>query len=74
MIWLTRFDGSRLLLNEDHLLFLESNHDTVLVMDNGERIRVHEPAEEVARRCAAWRLRTGDGGLLQLEPEEGGET
>lgn len=69
MIWLTRVDGARLLLNEDHLVVVESNHDTVLVLDNGERIRVLEPAEEVAARAIQWRLRTSAASWLQLERE-----
>ena len=69
MIWLTRFDGDRLLLNEEHVVYVECLADTLLVMDNGERIRVHESAEEVERRCAAWRLKTGGAGLPGLEPD-----
>lgn len=58
MIWITRFDGERLLLNDDQILFVEANHDTLLVLANGERLRVHETPEELMDRIARWRQRT----------------
>ena len=67
MIWVTRVDGVSLLLNEDHLVWVESNHDTVLVLADGERLRVLEPAREIAERVAAWRLRVSGASWLQLE-------
>jgi uncharacterized protein YlzI (FlbEa/FlbD family) len=73
MIWLTRVDGRRLLVNEDHLVVVEQSHDTVLVMDTGERIRVVEPAEEISERAVQWQLRTSGASWLELERQEEGE-
>lgn len=57
MIWLTRLDGERVLLNDDQVLYVESTHDTILVLSTGERLRVHESPEEIVDRVATWRQR-----------------
>lgn len=58
MIWITRIDGERVLLNDDQILFVEPTHDTLLVLANGERLRVLESPEELVERIAQWRQRT----------------
>jgi len=58
MIWITRIDGDRMLLNDDQILFVEANHDTLLVLANGERVRVLESPEELVDRIARWRQRS----------------
>jgi flagellar protein FlbD len=58
MIWITRMDGERVLLNDDHVLYIEPNHDTLLVLSTGERLRVHESPEEIVDRVAQWRQRS----------------
>lgn len=57
MIWITRIDGERVLLNDDQILFVEATHDTLLVLANGERLRVQESPEELVDRIARWRQR-----------------
>ena len=57
MIWITRLDGERLLLNDDQVLYVEDTHDTLLVLSTGERLRVLESPEEVVDRVAQWRQR-----------------
>jgi flagellar protein FlbD len=57
MIWITRIDGERLLLNDDQVLYIEAPHDTMLVLSTGERIRVLESPEEIVDRVAGWRQR-----------------
>lgn len=57
MIWITRLDGERLLLNDDQVLYVEATHDTLLVLSTGERLRVLESPEEVVDRIAVWRQR-----------------
>lgn len=64
MIWVTRLDGERLLLNDDQVLYLEATHDTILVLANGERLRVHETPEEVVDRVVQWRQRSMGLSLL----------
>lgn len=58
MIWITRIDGERMLLNDDQILFVEPSHDTLLVLANGERLRVLETPEELVDRIVAWRQRS----------------
>lgn len=58
MIWITRIDGERVLLNDDQILFVEPTHDTLLVLASGERLRVLESPEELVDRIARWRQRT----------------
>ena len=58
MIWITRLDGERLLLNDDQVLYIETPHDTLLVLSTGERLRVLESPEELVDRIAAWRQRS----------------
>jgi flagellar protein FlbD len=57
MIWITRIDGERVLLNDDQILYVEATHDTLLVLATGERVRVLETAEELIDRIARWRQR-----------------
>jgi len=58
MIWITRLDGERILLNDDQVLYIEAPHDTLLVLSTGERLRVLESPNELVERIAAWRQRT----------------
>lgn len=61
MIWLTRFDGTPLVVNEDHVLYLECAGDTILVLDSGEHIRVTETPEDLMDRVRRWRLEVASG-------------
>ena len=70
MIWVTRLDGDRLLLNDDQVLYIEAVHDTLLVLSTGERLRVLESPEEVVDRVIQWRQRSMGLSLLhELEAE-----
>jgi uncharacterized protein YlzI (FlbEa/FlbD family) len=57
MIWVTRLDGERVLLNDDQILYVEPSHDTLLVLSTGERLRILEAPEELVDRVAQWRQR-----------------
>jgi flagellar protein FlbD len=70
MIWITRLDGERILLNDDQLLYVEATHDTLLVLTTGERLRVLETPEELVDRVAQWRQRSL--GLSMLHDLESG--
>lgn len=70
MIWITRIDGERVLLNDDQILFVEPTHDTLLVLANGDRLRVLESPEEVVERIARWRRRALGLTLENDEPAE----
>ena len=64
MIWLTRSDGEQFMLNDDHILYVEVPHDTILVLTNGDRLRVLESAGEIAERVMHWRQKIQGLGLL----------
>ena len=50
MIWLTRLDGTPLLLNADHIVYVEGGAESIVVLTTSERIRVSEgPADILAR-------------------------
>ncbi len=70
MIWVTRMDGERLLLNDDQILYVEATHDTMLVLAGGERLRVLETPDELVERVATWRRRLMGLSLVdELEAE-----
>lgn len=68
MIWLTKVDGSPIMVNDVQILFIEAQHDTVVSLSNGDKLRVLETPSQIAARVADWRRRTG-GMLAMLEPE-----
>jgi len=57
MVWLTRFDGTRFVLNADLIECAEATPDTILTLTNGHHYVVREGVDEVAqlvvdfRRC-----------------------
>ena len=57
MIWVTKLDGERILLNDDQILWVEATHDTLLVLASGDRLRIHEAPDELVDRIAQWRQR-----------------
>ena len=50
MIWLTRVDGSALLVNVDHIVLVEGGQDAVVSLVTGEKLRVQESPDELGRR------------------------
>jgi flagellar protein FlbD len=61
MIFLTRFDGSEVVVNSDLILTVEKIPDTVLTLTTGDRIMVKENVEEVVARAMAFRHRVMQG-------------
>lgn len=57
MIPLTRLDGTKLVINCDHILYGEETPDTLLTLTNGSRVNVREPMAEVVERVVAYRNR-----------------
>jgi uncharacterized protein YlzI (FlbEa/FlbD family) len=57
LIWITRHDGSQLLLNDDQILYVEVQGDTLVALADGTKLRVLESADELTRRIAHWRRR-----------------
>ena len=57
MIWLTRLDGTQLLVNDEQITFVELAGETVVAMANGDRLRVLESPDELTNRIILWRQR-----------------
>jgi flagellar protein FlbD len=64
MIWVTRLNGSEIVVNADLIETLESTPDTVLTLVDGKKYVVQETAGDVVQRIQAYRasiLRIIDG-------------
>ncbi len=57
MIWLTRLNGDRFVLNADHIETIESNPDTTILLTNGDKYIVAESVEEVIDRVIEYKRR-----------------
>ena len=55
MIWVTRLNGTEMVINSDLVESIESTPDTVLLLVDGKRYVVSEPAAEVVARIRAFR-------------------
>lgn len=72
MIWLTQTGGDQVLINDDQILWIETPHDTILVLHSGDRIRVLETADEIQQRIIHWRRKLlGLSMVFSEEPEIG---
>ena len=47
MICLTRFNGSRFVLNSELIKYIEETPDTIVTLRDGEKIIVKEKADEI---------------------------
>jgi len=73
LIWVTRRDGSQLLLNDDQILYVEAQGDTLVTLADGNKLRVLESADELTRRIARWRRQVLGLALVSAdELEDGG--
>lgn len=73
MIWLTRLDGTQLLVNDEQITFVEVAGETVVALANGDRLRVLESPEELTGRIVRWRHRLMGAGALPGVPWEAPE-
>jgi flagellar protein FlbD len=55
MIQLTRFNGKRLVINAEMIQMVEHTPDTVIVLNNGEKILVKETVEDVVKRVIEYK-------------------
>ena len=55
MVWVTRFDGTRFVLNADMIQSIEPTPDTVITLTNGHHFVVREPVEEIVRQVVQFR-------------------
>jgi flagellar protein FlbD len=59
VISLTRINDQPLVLNCELIQTIERDHDTVVTLYGGEKLRVRETPEEIVRRVQAYRRETG---------------
>jgi flagellar protein FlbD len=64
LIWLTRLDGSQILVNDEQITFVELAGETIVAMSNGDRLRVLESPDELTDRIVRWRKRVATNPLL----------
>ncbi|MFC1692526.1 flagellar FlbD family protein [Candidatus Latescibacterota bacterium] len=50
MIKLTRINDSAIVINAEHIEFVEALPDTIVTMTNGQKILVKEPLDDVIER------------------------
>ena len=72
MIRLTRLNHQPIIINSDLIKFVESTHDTVLTLLDGEKILVCETPSEVIERIIAFRRTLLAGLPLASSPLENG--
>jgi flagellar protein FlbD len=70
VIRLTRLNSQQITVNSDLIKFVESNPDTVITLINGDKILVHETAEEIIARVIEFR-RAVITGLLSTSTDPG---
>ncbi len=51
MIQLTRLNGQAFVVNAEKIRYVESTPDTIVCCENGEKMMVREPLQEVVRRA-----------------------
>jgi flagellar protein FlbD len=64
VIRLTRLNSQPITVNSDLIKFVESNPDTVITLVGGDKILVHETADEVIARVIEFRRAVITGLLL----------
>jgi len=70
MIFLTRFDGTEVVVNSDLIVTVEKIPDTVVTLTTGDRIMVKERVEEVVARAAAYRHRVLQGPGVRADAQD----
>jgi flagellar protein FlbD len=70
MIFLTRFDGTEVVVNSDLIVTVEKTPDTVITLTTGDRIMVKEPIQEVVARAAAYRYRVLQGPGVRADAQD----
>ena len=55
MIWVTRLNGEKFVINSDHIEIVEANPDTVITLTNGDRYIVKESVDEIIEKVIEFR-------------------
>jgi len=57
LIWVTRLNGERFVINSDHIEIVEANPDTVITLTNGNKYVVKESIDEIIDEVVEFRRR-----------------
>ncbi len=68
MIFLSRLDGTELVVNADHILTVERTPDTVITLTTGARLMVREGVELLVERVLEYRRRILHGPQVMAPP------
>ena len=60
MIWVTRLNGTEMVINSDLVESIESTPDTIITLLNGDTLIVRESVEDVVARAIDYARRAGD--------------
>jgi len=55
LIWVTRLNGEKFVINSDHIEIVEANPDTVITLTNGDRYIVKESVDEIIEEVVEFR-------------------
>jgi len=55
LIWVTRLNGERLVINAELIETVEANPDTTITLLNGDRYIVKEPVEEIVEQVIEYK-------------------
>ncbi len=69
MIYVTRLDGSQLVVNADLIETVEHTADTVISLLDGKRLIVGTPVSDVVDRVIAYRQQIARGPLKAIGPD-----
>jgi flagellar protein FlbD len=70
MIFLTRFDGTEVVVNCDLIVTVDRIPDTVLTLTTGDRIMVRESVHEVVDRATTYRHRVLQGPGVRADTQD----
>ena len=73
MVYLTRLDGSELVINAEHIVAIERTPDTVLTLTTGARVMVKDTVSDVVDRVVFYRRKCLAGPVVLVEPRQGQE-
>ncbi|MBI5545217.1 MAG: flagellar FlbD family protein [Deltaproteobacteria bacterium] len=61
MVFLTRLDGSELVINAEHLLTVERTPDTVVTLTTGVHLMVKENVQQIVEQVIAFKRQCAAG-------------
>ena len=67
MIVLTKINKAPIAVNADHIQYIEETPDTIITMENSEKVVVNESISEVIRKVVNYRRLINS--LIELENE-----